>query len=164
MNAIGTALILLLLVGPARANEAQVLPDPTLTPGAVYPATEAEICGKVNGLTYEKRSRAALTAKIKAEIIRAYGQTPGSDGDHELDHRVPAALGGRSDASNVWWQPGRGQGTVWDYHVKDRLDTRVWREVCVKHAMTLKAGVAVFLQPDWRSEYCRIVGGPPCPP
>ena len=141
-----------------------VLPDPAKTPGAFYPDDEATVCGKVNGLTYEKRSRAGLTQAMKNAITRSYGQTPGQDGDHELDHRGPAALAGRSDASNVWWQPGRNHGTVWDFHVKDRLDTWAWRQVCVLHKVPLATAQAWFVEPDWTKVYCREMGGPPCPP
>lgn len=139
-----------------------ILPDPALTPGAVTGEDEAVICGRVNGETYEKRSRASLTQKMKHEITQSYHQVPGQDGDHELDHRVPASLGGRSDATNVWWQPGRDHGTPWDYHVKDRLDTYAWRQVCVNHTMSLPDAQALFLEPDWRVPYCKLIGGDPC--
>lgn len=140
------------------------LPDPARTPGAVYTTDAAVICARVGGLTYEKRSRAGLTGRMKRDITAAYGQVPGDDGDHELDHRVPAALAGRSDATNVWWEPGRGHGTDWDYHVKDHLDDWAWRQVCVTRTLTPEEGQAIFLEPDWRGQYCRYVGGAPCPP
>lgn len=146
----------------ALAVAVAVLPDPVMTPGSVSTTDEAVVCGRVNGETFEKRARTGLTGKVKREITRAYGQTPGQDGDHELDHRVPASLGGRSDATNVWWQPGRDHGTPWDYHVKDRLDTWAWRQVCVDHKLSLADAQALFLEPDWRVPYCRLIGGEPC--
>jgi hypothetical protein len=157
-------LLIALMLGFAFPALAQIgeLPDPTLTPGAVSSTDEAEVCGRVNGETYEKRSRSSLTSSLKHKITRAYGQTPGQDGDHELDHRVPAALGGESSARNVWWQPGRGHRTAWTYHVKDRLDTWAWREVCVNHSVTLSDAQAWFLEPDWRIPYCKLIGGNLC--
>lgn len=153
-----------LLSSAAVAQTPADLPDPAKTPCLVTADDEATICGRVDGLTYEKRARRGLDASVKHAITRAYGQTPGADGDHELDHCVPAALGGRSDASNVWWQPGRGHDTVWTYHVKDRLDTWAWRQVCVEHKTPLAEAQAWFQEPDWRVTYCRLIGGPPCPP
>ena len=137
------------------AEPPAVVPNPALTPGAVYAASEAEVCGVMRGLTYERRSRAVLSRKDKAAITRAYGQVPGHDGDHELDHLVPAALGGRSDATNVWWQPGRGRGVAWTYEKKDLLDTYAWRTVCKNHAVTLAEAQSWFTS-DWRIAYCRI--------
>jgi hypothetical protein len=151
---------------PASAALAQGqisdLPDPTLTPGGIATTDEQVVCARTNGRTYERTARAGFTENMKAQITRAYGQTPRLDGDHELDHRVPAALGGESNAANVWWQPGRGHGTLWDYHVKDRLDDWAWRQVCVRHAMSLIDAQAIFLAPDWRVPYCKLIGGPPC--
>ena len=168
MTARRTALLACFLAAASAARGAEppaVVPNPALTPGSVYTASEAEVCGRVAGVTYERRSRAALTRTDKDAITRAYEQKPGRDGDHELDHLVPAALAGRSDASNVWWQPGRGRASAWTYEVKDRLDTAVWREVCVRHTMTLEQGQAMFLVPDWRTSYCSYFhGAAPCPP
>jgi hypothetical protein len=161
------------LIGILLANAAHAapscaqgdLPDPACTPGAYDPVPLPELCGKVQGLTYEKRRRAALTQGVKDAITRSYGYVPGTrarTGDYELDHLVPAALGGRSDAVNVWYQLGRGRGTAWDYHVKDRLDTLAWHKVCVTREWTQDQGAAAFV-PDWRAGYCKLIGGKPCP-
>lgn len=158
------ALALLFMV-PSKygfSSEIRILPDPALTPGEIASTDEAEVCGRVDGETYERRTRAALTEKLKREITVSYGQVPHQDGDHELDHRVPAALGGASTKRNVWWQPGRGHGTPWTFQIKDRLDTMAWRMVCVKHTMPLTAAQGLFLQADWRLPYCQLIGGDIC--
>lgn len=140
---------------PARAVDPE-LPDPGLTPGVIASTDEAEVCGTVNGVTYSKRHR-QTTAAMKAQVAREYGR------EHcgEIDHRVELSLGGADDVKNLWCQPGPDEA-IWNFKLKDRLEAEVWRRVCHQHSMTLAEGQAVFLAPDWRVEYCRIIGGGPC--
>jgi len=54
-----------------------------------------------------------------------------------------------TDHRNPWPQPRRGQ---WSAKIKDQLETSVCRAVC-KGAMTLEEVQAIFLRPDWTTEY-----------
>ncbi len=134
------------------------LPDPTLTPGAVASVDQAEVCGVVDGLSYSERHR-ATTKAMKTWVRRQYGAAHCG----EIDHPVPLALGGADIVLNLWCQPGPEE-TAWHYKLKDDLETFVWSAVCVKHTMSLAEGQAIFLKPDWRIEYCRLIGGAICPP
>jgi len=140
----------------ALPNEGpRVLPDDALTPGAVATTDQAEVCGYVGGLSYSQRHR-QTTPEMKAEVRRRYGMAQCG----EIDHRLLLALGGADTIENLWCQPG--PPTAWNYQVKDRLGVYVWRAVCKTHSMTLAEGQAVFLRPDWRDEYCTLIGGSPC--
>lgn len=147
------ALALMLAAGSAMAQD---LPDPIKTSGAVASTGEAEVCGYVGGLSYSKRHR-HTTPQMKRQIRWMYGNRRCG----EVDHLVPLALGGADETRNLWCQPGPDDA-VWNYRVKDRLEAFVWASVCRAHRMTLAEGQAVFLRPDWRVEYCRLIGGAPC--
>ena len=134
-----------------------VLPDQVLTPGVIASVNQTEVCGKIGGVTYSQRHRRTTTA-MKAEVRREYGMARCG----EVDHRVELSLGGADVIGNLWCQPG--PPVVWNFKLKDRLEALVWRKVCREHSMTLAQGQAVFLAPDWRLSYCRLIGGAPCPP
>ena len=141
----------------AIATRAGELPDPALTPGVVASTDPAEVCGYVGGLSYSARHR-KTTVAMKAAVAREYGAARCG----EIDHRVELSLGGADVPANLWCQPG--PPVVWNFRLKDRLESYVWRAVCRQHMMSLAAGQAIFLAPDWRVAYCQFIKGPPCPP
>lgn len=132
------------------------IPDPAFTPGVVASTDEAEVCGREGGLTYSQRHR-QTTSGTKKAVLQEYGQEPPFDG--EIDHRLPLALGGADVVKNLWPQKAVGK---WNYHMKDALEVYVWAAVCKHHTMTLADGQAVFLAPDWRAGYCKLIGGEAC--
>lgn len=134
------------------------IPDAACSPGVVASTDQSDVCGIVDGLSYSKRHRQTPEG-LKQAIRKRYGAPAG---DAEIDHIVPLSLGGQDSAYNLFWQPGHGQGYVWTYHEKDRLEVELWRRVCKEHTMSLQDAQAVFLQPDWRVGYCQYIGGPPC--
>lgn len=133
----------------------RVLPPPE-APGVIASTDVAEVCGRnAQGLTYSQAHR-QTTPAMKAAAHRGIASCG------EIDHRLPLALGGADDVRNLWCQPGPPE--PWNFHVKDRLEVYVWDAVCHKRTMTLAEGQAVFLRADWRVEFCRLIGGAPCPP
>lgn len=136
------------------------IPDPRCTPGVAASTDENDVCGIVDGKSYSKRHR-QTPAGLKALITKRYGQQPNS-GDVEIDHRIPLSLGGEDAVYNLWYEFGRDRGVRFTYHEKDRLERWAWEQVCQRHAMSLRDAQAIFLAPDWRSAYCRYIGGPPC--
>ena len=148
--------ILALAASLAHAQDARVLPDPTLTPGVVASTDQAEVCGIVGGLSYSKRHR-VTPEEMKAEIRQRYGAARCG----EIDHRLPLALGGADVVENLWCQPG--PPATWHFRLKDKLETYVWEAVCKHGAMTLAEGQAIFLATDWRGAYCHYFPGAPCP-
>ena len=142
----------LLCAAPALGQSVPPTPDNRLTPGAVASTDPATVCAFVNGESYSRRHR---VWDDKRSTLAKYG-LPWSD--HELvedDDRVPVCLGGdNADPRNHWpqrWQEARE---------KDRLEALVCRLVCDDHAITLRAGQAIFLG-DWREGYRRMFGTPP---
>lgn len=127
------------------------LPPPE-APGVVASTDVNEVCGRVGGQTYSQRHR-QTTPEMKREAHRGIVHCG------EIDHRLPLSLGGADDVQNLWCEPEDG---AWNFRVKDRLEVFVWDAVCHRHTMTLAEGQAVFLAPDWRVEYCRLLPGEPC--
>lgn len=146
--------VLLLVIGIARATDAPILPDPTLTPGAVASTDEAEVCGIVGGKTYSQRHRVWTH---RADTMRKYGIDPHTPfSEVEDDDRVPVCLGGDNASPLNHWAMRAPE-----YHAKDRAEAEVCRRVCRHHTMTLQAGQAIFLAPDWRDGYRQVFGTPP---
>ena len=158
------ALLVAILLWPseAAARPPAEIPDPARTPGVVATTDDAEVCGIIGGLTYARRHR-ATSAGLKARVMREYGHRPGRAGDGEVDQSLPLSLGGADVAANLWWQPGRGHGVAFTYREKDDLEDWARRRVCKRHALRLGEAQAIFLAPDWRIEFCRRIGGSPCP-
>ncbi len=149
--------ILVLGLVAARAQDARVIPDPLLTPGAIASTDQAEVCGFAGGLSYSKRHR-VTPPEMKAEVRRRYGIARCG----EIDHRGPLALGFADVVENLWCQPGPPE--PWNFRLKDKLETYVWEAVCKHHTILLAEGQAIFMEPDWRDPYCKLIGGAPCPP
>jgi len=157
-SVIAAALAILALgAAIAHAQDGQVIPDPSLTPGVIATTNQAEVCGFVGGLSYSQRHR-TTTSEMKAEVRRRYGMARCG----EIDHRGPLALGFADVVENLWCQPGPPE--TWNFKLKDRLETYVWEAVCRHHTMTLDQGQRIFLEPDWRRPYCELIGGDPCLP
>lgn len=157
------ALMLAATAASAQSPTPAILPNPTLTPGVVASTDEAEVCGHSAAGTYSQTHR-LTTAAMKAEVFREYGIDPAvaRNQSWEIDHRLPLALGGGDQLGDLWPQPGEGHGTLWTFHVKDRLEVFAWHEVCRFHRVSLTDAQSWFLAPDWRVAYCAKIGGTPC--
>ena len=140
---------------PALAEELPTQPNDAVTPGVVGSTDFADVCGRVDGLTYSQRHR-DTTQKMKNAAYAAYGINKAGR-DFEVDHRVPLCAGGADDSKNLW--PQRG----WihpSFHDKDRLEAFVCRAVCRTRTMTLEQGQAIFLG-DWIAGFEQVFGQPP---
>jgi hypothetical protein len=155
---VGLLVVIAFLLIPTKYGfgaEVSVLPDPVLTPGVVASTDQAEVCGIIGGLSYSKRHR-VTPPEMKAAVRQRYGMAHCG----EIDHRGPLALGFADVVENLWCQPGPPE--VWNYKLKDKLETFVWEAVCKHHTMTLAEGQEIFLATDWRGPYCHYFPGPPC--
>ena len=150
------ALCLLLmsaLIIPAAA-QTYLLPDPTLTPGAVDPVVSLEtIC---NRTTRERRHVLPATAD---QVFAAYGVAPTDRGLYELDHLVPLAIAGSNAAANLWPQPNG------EAEKKDALEREMQRLACVAYRTLTPAeadkvlrGLQAEIANDWTEAYRRYVG------
>ena len=139
------------LCANAQTTDSEIA-DPARTPGMLDPRVTSEnmddtIC--VPGYTKTVRPRPSYTNNLKASQMERWG-LEGTAADYEEDHRVPLCIGGHPRSTkNLWPQPRAG---TWNAAAKDQLETSVCRAVCMGD-MTLDAGQAVFLAPDWREEY-----------
>jgi hypothetical protein len=93
---------------------------------------------------------------LKQQAFHEYGLTDPHDGgrSYEVDHRVPLALGGRGELSNLW--PETRTAPAFNAWIKDRLEYRLYTLVChPRHGdafVTLKEAQDAFLG-DWTQAY-----------
>lgn len=113
---------LLVLCPQASLGDDPILPDPSLTPGAVLTTDTESVC--VDGYSRTVRH---TSGKLKARIYREYGIKRKS-GRYEIDHLIPLSIGGADVAANLW--PQSYQTTPWNAGVKDRLELKLHDLVC----------------------------------
>src|SRR5579883_3073482 len=146
----------LLTYGAALAAD---LPNPDLTPGAVFQVTKEQVC--VPG--YAKSVRAVSSA-TKEKVFHAYGlsgnHTSYCDNEDrhgcEVDHLISLELGGSNDEANLWPEPYGG--TVWNAHVKDKLENRLHAMVCAGEISLEDAQKEIAT--DWIKSYQLRIGEP----
>lgn len=107
------------------------LPNAKLTPGAIRPLTQAQVCATKWGkdarhVTETMKKEVAASYKIDRKTIVAYGKGPCC----EFDHLVSRELAGDDTVSNLWPQPWQ------EAKLKDREENEAHRRIC-SGAMTL---------------------------
>ncbi len=144
-----TSLVTLVL---ARAQgRPAYLPDPRLTPGAVFPAvTTARVCQP--GYPASVRN---VPASVRAQVFRRYGIVNPRPGQYDIDHLIPLEIGGSNAITNLWPQPTAGP---WNSHIKDRLENELRRRVC-SGQMTMRQAQQEIAR-DWVAAYRRYLGNP----
>jgi hypothetical protein len=139
------AAVALLLAGPAMAQA--IVPDPTLTPGAVRTTDVGAICSTpTSGLRHWNRER-------DDRILAEYGLPPGPHPDWEIDHLIPLCLGGADTDSNLWPEPRRSIAKEWPAELKDDLEHRLCEMVCARE-LDVKDAQAEIAE-DWITSYQR---------
>jgi hypothetical protein len=127
-----------------------VLPDPKLTPGQVLTGiTTAMVCQDRVPRTHHP------SVKTKDEVLADYGIAHQDRDKYQVDQLIPAALGGSSNAPNLWPQPRSGTNGLTK---KSTLEQRLFHLVCT-HAMTLGTAQKV-LRTDWPDAYDKYVPKP----
>jgi hypothetical protein len=139
---------LALVASPAFADTT-IIPDPTLTPGAVRTTDVGEICSTgTRALRHWDRAR-------DNRIMREYGLSPGAHPDFEIDHLIPSGFGGADDDLNLWPEPRRSIEPIWNAEAKDRLEWRLRDLVCSGALDAREAQRAIA--DDWTAAYRRYV-------
>jgi hypothetical protein len=117
--------LLAALAGPAHAAAPPaIVPDPTLTPGAVRTTDVGEICSHgTRELRHWDRER-------DDHIMAEYGLPAGPHPDFEIDHLVPLGIGGADSDANLWPEPRRSVEPRWNAETKDRLEWKLRDLVC----------------------------------
>jgi hypothetical protein len=139
----------------AGSAEAASLPNASLTPGKVrVDLSPQEICATRWG-----RDARHVSAATKRATFAEYGLTGNTDPfcrpkGCEIDHLISRELGGADDIKNLWPQSYAGP---WNAHMKDRVENRLHKEVCLRH-MSLEAAQQGIAR-DWVTLYRRYFGG-----
>ena len=131
------------------ARYAHSVPDPRLTPGLTDSRSLAEICSPE-----PQAPPPAVGRQVALGIFRSYGITAPAPFEYELDHLVPAELGGVTAFENLWPQPY--EGLAWGASAKDALEARLLAATCggeisLEIAQRDIAG-------DWVSAYMKYFG------
>lgn len=134
-----------------HAGPASLYPDPTKTPGDVFPGVTAqEVC--VSG--YSKSVR-AVSSDEKAAVYQRYG-IPNESGKHEVDHFISLELGGSNMVTNLWPEPyvTPDAPNQIGAHEKDKVENYLHEQVC-NGSMTLPQ-VQEAIRTDWYAVYLRM--------
>ena len=132
---VGAALMatawLIQVTAPSRLRQAYsgvvvvdhgALPSSTLTPGATWNVSVAELCATGT------RELRPIPLAVRQQVLRNYGMEHVPTDEYELDYLITPELGGAPDARNLW--PQRYGSRVWNAHVKDDLERLLPRMVC----------------------------------
>jgi hypothetical protein len=141
------ASVLLILVTPALADSG-ILPDPTLTPGAVRTTNIGEVCSaSTRDLRHWSRER-------DDHVMAEYGLPEGAHPQFEVDHLIPLCLGGADSDANLWPEPRRSIEPTWNAERKDELEALLCHRACTGE---LDIGEAQqMIADDWTTAYSRF--------
>jgi len=157
---IGTIVLALMSATPFASAKDLTLPDPDLTPGVSRALSMDVICNTKWG-----KDARHVTAAMKKQVFQNYGLTgnndpacvPDKSGRHcEVDHLISRELGGADDVKNLWPQPYGS--SPWNAVLKDRVENRLYKEVCAKNISLARARREI--KTDWRVPYRRYFGEP----
>jgi Putative zinc-finger len=104
------------------SEEATLLPNPSLTPGATRAVTTAELCAPESS----KKPR-FISASTGQTVFDEYGIGDPRPRSYELDYLIDPELGGSDDVKNLWPQP---YSAKWNARVKDALEEHLHEMVC----------------------------------
>jgi hypothetical protein len=139
---------LLLLSSSAVAQT--VVPDPTLTPGAVRTTDVSDVC--THGTSQLRHWSRERDAKIMVE----YGLPLDSRSSYEIDHLIPLGIGGADDDANLWPEPTRRLEPEWNAERKDELEWKVRDMVC-SGRIDIDIAQQAFAT-DWTAAWTLYVG------
>ena len=140
----GALVVLAVILWQSSAPSLALSPNPTLTPGATVPVTQADVC-----TTRESSARPRLVlASVGKQVFAEYGIRNPQPRRYELDYLIDPALGGSTDTRNLWPQPYSAQ---WNAHVKDALEEHLRELVCAGKITLAQAQQDISI--DWISAY-----------
>ena len=121
MKILKIILLALFLVTSVYAAD-PILPNPKLTPGAVFTnVTVEQICtpGYANGSDVRHVPRS-----VRRAVFTAYfGKVPDKTGNYEVDYLISLELGGSNDPKNLW--PESYLTDPYNAHLKDKLENQM---------------------------------------
>jgi len=125
------------------------MPSSNLTPGDTLDVARDDLCGS----SYTRPSQ-KISVAMKSQVFDRYRISPGS-GAYNVDHLIPASLGGSNSLKNLWPQPLSGE---WTYQMKNSLERRLHKMVCSGAIALEKAQREIAA--DWVSAYKKYVTEP----
>jgi hypothetical protein len=155
MNCFIVVALAALTCSAAHATEYTIVPDPTLTPGAVRTADAADVCS-------HGTSQLRHTTRERSDAIMAeYGLPGGRHPDYEIDHLIPLGIGGADSDANLWPEPRATVEPEWNAERKDQLEAKLRALVCAGRLDIVVAQRAVA--DDWTEAWLRYVHFFPLP-
>jgi hypothetical protein len=130
------------------------LPNPQLTPGAVFDVPLETLC--VSGYTSTVRD---VPMSLKKKVYKSYGLSGNNtsycavEDGCEVDHLVNLGIGGSNSIKNLWPQPY--SGSLWNARKKDALENKLRRLVCSKQLDIKVAQDAI--SKNWIEAYKKYV-------
>lgn len=139
-----------------RAATAQVqslIPNRSLTPGAVRPVTLSEVCSDSDwNLDPE------VSPSTEKAVFMEYGLSPGQQSkSYQIDYLVNPQLGGTGNIQNLW--PESYADNRWNAHAKDHLERRLRQMVCDR-SINLEVAQREIAT-DWIAAYKKYIGSEP---
>jgi hypothetical protein len=105
------------------AGNAGLLPNPSLTPGAIGTAAMSHICSM-----RDDEVVTPVSGGLQEKVFREYGILGTRKQDFEVDYLITPGLGGSDDIQNLWPEPR--YDTTWNSFVKDQLEEYMHHAVC----------------------------------
>lgn len=139
----------------ASILSAPLVPNPTLTPGAVNTEItqsniQTTIC--VKGYTAKPGVR-NVTEQTKKLVYKEYNYDPKTLGPAEVDHLISLELGGSNDIKNLW--PQSYTTTPYNARIKDGIENTLHAMVCKGEIPLTQAQHEIAT--DWPSAYKKYV-------
>jgi hypothetical protein len=128
-----------------------LMPNPSLTPGAVRPVTLSEICSVPDDDLDPK-----VSPSTEMAVLKEYGLPSDTSAarQYQIDYLVNPQLGGTNDIKNLWPQPY--SNSAWNAQAKDALEQHLHQMVCNR---TVNLAVAQReLEADWIAAYKKYLG------
>jgi hypothetical protein len=123
-------------------RDERLLPNHGLTPGAIRPVSEADIC------TAPPSRLPAITSATARLVFDEYGIGDPQPHGYELDYLIDPELGGSTDARNLWPQP---YSVTWNARLKDALEDHLHMMVCADQLTLTTAQQDIST--DWIAAY-----------
>jgi hypothetical protein len=131
-------------------QEEAVVPNRSLTPGAVRAVSLKEICSST-----DDDLDPTVPSSTERAVLQEYGLPPnGPSRNYQIDYLVNPQLGGTNDIRNLWPEPY--SDARWNAQAKDELERHLHQMVCNR---TVDLAVAQReIATDWIAAYKKYVG------
>lgn len=125
-------------------EDAGLLPNPNLTPGATRSIAIGDLCSMDHDQVV-----LPISAALRQRVFEEYGMRDMPFENYEVDYLITPGLGGSDDIRNLWPQPR--YNAMWNSFVKDRLEDYLHQMVCRRKLNLVTAQTEVAK--DWISAY-----------